>query len=149
MAKVQKTVLLPESLNARIVEEEERTGVPFARIISAAVTQYLFSRPMPPDPVWMRLAVDIEKANVAPDEIPLHCAEAVHDQAIKRLDAATKHGSPAEALNYLEALRVVAQLHLSLSYDSQGADLVFGPLIPVSRPKTKGPQAGAGADGDK
>ena len=64
MAKVQKTVMVPEDLYRLVQSFEKQTGASFTRITIAALLQYLFTRPEGPDPLWMEHAVSLELGEV-------------------------------------------------------------------------------------
>jgi len=69
MAKAQKTVMVPEDLYRVAQKIEEATGASFTRTVTAALIQYLFQDACGPDPVWMRLAVALERGDVTVPEL--------------------------------------------------------------------------------
>ena len=64
MSKIQKTVLIPETLCRVIDAHLDRAGVSLSRMNTAAILQYLLSRAWAPESFWMHLATDLEKEGV-------------------------------------------------------------------------------------
>ena len=76
MAKTQRSLLLDEALMQAINAHQEGTGATFTRIIGAGMLQYLFSNWKGPDPEWMRMAMALERGDLAFEDIPLALTEA-------------------------------------------------------------------------
>jgi len=79
VAKTQKNALLDDELCVLLDFMQRITGATFARLTTAAFLRYLFGGWVPPlewsgqaeDPVWMGLAVDIERGDRTIAGIPL------------------------------------------------------------------------------
>ncbi len=96
MGKTQKNALLDDGLCDVIDYLQKLTGATFPRIVTAAILKYLFEvfhipaatdSTSPPDPTWMRLAVDIERGDFTLGEVPGHLSE----RAIERADEWIAH----------------------------------------------------------
>ena len=69
MAKVNKSMLLPEQLNAQLQDHEQRTGATFTRQAIAALLQYLYSRADGPDPRWMEFAIALDRGKLSLEQV--------------------------------------------------------------------------------
>ena len=82
MAKMQKTVMVPEDLYRLLQSCEKQSGASFTRITVAALLQYLFTRSEGPDPLWMEYAVSLELGEIGVGDMPKQrMQEAVADGA--------------------------------------------------------------------
>ena len=81
MAKVQKTVFIPEDLYELLQEEERSKGASISRVITAALLQRYFRDAAGPAEVWMRMAIALEKGELELTEIPLRAVEAIYMNA--------------------------------------------------------------------
>jgi hypothetical protein len=78
MAKVQKTWMVPEDVHRVLHTLEEHSGASFSRVLLAATLAYLFEcfkhpephSPKVPDPLWIRLAVLVERGEIGIGDIP-------------------------------------------------------------------------------
>ncbi len=78
MAKTQKTFYLNDDLGKLVTILEQKSGASFTRIVSAALVRYLFEgfdEPSPhatlgPQSLWMRIAVMMERGDMAAEDIP-------------------------------------------------------------------------------
>lgn len=78
MAKVQKTLMVPEDLYRLTQAIEEKRGTSFAHIVVTALLFYLFSRYRDEEnglrggahPDWMRAAVMLERGDLTVPDIP-------------------------------------------------------------------------------
>ena len=109
MAKVQKSFFLHEDLDKLVQLIEERSGASFTRTVTAALIRYIFdgaNDPQPaamfgPDPVWMQIAVALERGRLAVDDIP----DEMHNLAIKSVEELLKCQPSGTDDVYLEDLR--------------------------------------------
>ena len=81
MAKVQKTIMVPEELHRLACEFEIRTGANFTRIVTAALIEYLVAG-LPPRHDWMIYAVALERGEKTLADILLE----IHDRAVERAE---------------------------------------------------------------
>ena len=70
LSKTQKTFYLHDNLIRLLDFLQSRTGASFTRQVTAAVIQYLFSRPDGPDPLVMEASVKLENAELSFDDLP-------------------------------------------------------------------------------
>ena len=70
MPKTQKTMFLPDELCQLVQKYADNTGSNFSRVAAAAILQYFFNSKNGPNPVWMTLAVSLEKGGLSLDAIP-------------------------------------------------------------------------------
>lgn len=87
MAKVQKSLLVPEDLNKRLSQLEQRSGATFTRVAIAALLQYLYSSPEDegPDPLWMEFAVKLDRGEITLDALHNEYARHLCERAIPYL----------------------------------------------------------------
>ena len=83
MAKVQKTLMVPQDLFKLIEAHEQKTGASFAKIMTAATLQFFFTKPAEPDSTWMELAVLIEKGDLAVGDV----VRLLIDRRLKKAEA--------------------------------------------------------------
>ena len=129
VAKVNKSLLVPEDLNERLSEFEGRTGVTFTRLAVASLLQYLYSNPEDegPDPIWIQFAVRLDRGEITldrlHDEFSVHALERAapylvgivkFNEAAKKAkttkdfqDAVEKHLTPGLAEHSKRTLRIV------------------------------------------
>ena len=62
--KVQKTVMIPRDLYDLAADQENVAGVPFTRIVLAALCKYFFDEPDGPNPEWMSMAVALDRGDI-------------------------------------------------------------------------------------
>lgn len=64
VSKRQKNVQLEDSLCDFVDEMQQLTGATYSRIVTAALLHYFFDEPWGRDPIWMQLAVALERGDV-------------------------------------------------------------------------------------
>jgi hypothetical protein len=84
VSKRQKNAQLEDSLCDFVDEIQKVTGATYSRILTAALLHYFFLEPWGRDPIWMQLAVALERGDLA---LPYVASRAIED----RLSHATKH----------------------------------------------------------
>jgi len=96
MPKIQKTVMLPESLCHLIEAHLDRSGTTLARMVAASILQYLLSRAWGPDKFWMLLATELEKEGVTFGDVLKKLARRFDDDLDDRHNEAVEAGIDQE-----------------------------------------------------
>ncbi len=96
MAKVSKSLMLNEDLSRLLDAQAKATGANFTRLVTAAIIQYLFTKPDGPEPHWMKMAVEIESGEYGVGDLPVERMRLVSAQGYRLLERYAKPGADRE-----------------------------------------------------
>ncbi len=91
MAKIQKSVFIPDRLVKYVEAHERVSGTHISRVVTAALLKYFFDSHDSPEREWMRYAMAVEKGETLPEDIIVERTE----RRVDKLKAS--HEGPADS----------------------------------------------------
>lgn len=128
--KVQKTVMVPRDLYDLAADQENVAGVPFTRIVLAALCKYFFDEPDGPNPEWMSMAVALDRGDINIWQVPVTPIKSrlsLLESMLSTEQRRAKRGRPAQfPIPWLEHEIGRAQEAVK-AWEEKGFEEKFGP----------------------